>query len=92
MVKVSDRDIECARSLPDQFVGEQLRLWDDARNRIEEIVQQCWATYGGAARQNLADELVPILEELINPDHAPTDKHRNACERAVTGWLIRYAG
>ena len=89
MVKVNDRDIDCARGLPDQFVGEHLRLWGDARNRIEEIVQQCWAAYGGAARKNLADELVPILEELIDPDRTPTDKHRNACERAVTGWLIR---
>ena len=89
MVKVSDRDIECARSLPDRFVGQELLLWGDARNRIEEIVQQCWATYDGAARQNLADELVPILQELMDPDRNPTDKHRNACERAVTGWLLR---
>ena len=89
MFKVSDRDIECARSLPDRFVGEELRLWGDARSRIDEIVQQCWATYSGAARKNLADELVPILGELIDPDCTPTEKRRNACERAVTGWLIR---
>ncbi len=89
MVKVRKRDIQRARSIPNRFVGEQLGIWGDARRRIDEIVHQFWVTYDSAARKTLVDELLPILEELIDPNRTPTDKHRNACERAVTGWLAR---
>ena len=89
MVKVRKRDIQRARSIPNRFVGEQLGIWGDTRRRIDEIVHQFWVTYDSAARKTLVDELLPILEELIDPDRTPTDKHRNACETAVTEWLIR---
>ena len=85
MAKVSDRDREIARGLPDEF----LRGSGVSVNRVVELVSAHWGSYDNPARAKLAQALLPILEELFYAGAYVTDEHRDLCEGVVTVWLER---
>ncbi len=83
MGKVSDRDRGIARGLPDEF----LRGSGISGNRVVRLVNAHWGSYDGPARAELAQALLPILEELFHAGAYVTDGHRDLCEGVVTVWL-----
>ncbi len=85
MGKVSDTDHEIARRLPDEF----LRGSGISGNRVVRLVNAHWGSYDNPARAELAQALLPILEELLYAGAYVTDEHRDLCEGVVTVWLER---
>ncbi len=85
MGKVSDRDREIARGLPDEF----LRGSGISGNRVVGLVSTHWGSHDDPARAELAQALLPILEELFHAEAYVTDGHRDLCEGVVTVWLER---
>ncbi len=83
MGKVSDRDREIARGLPDEF----LRGSGISGNRVVGLVSTHWGSHDKPARAELAQALLPILEELFYAGAYVTDEHRDLCEGVVTVWL-----
>ncbi len=85
MGKVSDSDRELARGLPDEF----LRGSGVSVNRVVELVSAHWGSHDKPARAELAQALLPILEELFYAGAYVTDGQRDLCEGVVTVWLER---
>lgn len=86
MAIVSDRDREAARRLPDGFVKFRFA---EARVRISELVSQYWMSYEAGAREQLVEELMPLLEPLVKAGAVVSDQERDACEYVVAIWVAR---
>ena len=85
MGEVSDSDRELARGLPDEF----LKSVGVPVNRLVGLVSAHWGSHDMPDRAELAQALLPILGELLEPRVYVTDAHRDLCEGAVTVWLER---
>ncbi len=85
MGKVSHSNRGIARGLPDEF----LRGSGVSVNRVVELVSAHWGSHDNPARAELAQALLPILEELFYAGAYVTDEHRDLCESVVTVWLER---
>lgn len=84
MCPISDRDLELARSLPDDLVAGG---GGSAAHRLIEIVGENWVRFGILQRAELVDGLLPILEGLLHSGGGVTDAHRDACQATVTKWI-----
>ena len=85
MGEVSRSDRALARGLPDEF----LRGSGVSVNRVVGLVNAHWGSHDNPARAELAQALLPILEELLYAGAYVTDGHRDLCEGVVTVWLER---
>ncbi len=85
MGEVSDSDRELARGLPDEFLMRSGVPVD----RVVKLVSTHWGSYDNPARAELAQALLPILEELLHPGVCATYGHCDLCEGVVTVWLER---
>ena len=81
---VSDR--EWAKRLPDDFA----QAGGAALDRIVGLVSRYWLHYDAPVRRELTQALLPILEELLQPGTAVTDRHRRLCEEVVLDWAARH--
>ena len=73
MAHVSDRDLELARRLPDDFTEGGS---GSAVHRLIELVGENWVRYEIKARTELVEALLPILERLLEPGAKVTDLER----------------
>ena len=80
MSEVSDGDRELARGLPDEFLTRS----GVAVDRVVRLVSTHWGSYDDPSRAELAQALLPILGELLQPGVYVTDGHRDLCEGVVT--------
>ncbi len=85
MGKVSHGNRGIARGLPDEF----LRGSGVSGNRVVRLVNAHWGSYDNPARAELAQALLPILEELFHAGAYATDGQRDLCEGVVAVWLER---
>ena len=83
MGEIFDSDREFARGLPDEFLTRSGVLVD----RVVGLVSTHWGSHENPDRAELAQALLPILEELLHPGAYVTDGHRDLCDGVVTGWL-----
>ncbi len=86
MAQISDRDLELARQLPDDFVGAG---GGSAAHRLIELVGENWVRYRISARAELVEALLPILEPLLASRAKVTDRERGVCAAIVAKWLER---
>ncbi|UCG86369.1 MAG: hypothetical protein JSW71_21105 [Gemmatimonadota bacterium] len=85
MGMVSDRDLEAARSLPDEF----LKLTGPPPDRVIELVNSYWDAYGHQRRAELVQALLPVLVDMMNQGQCRMDVYRGLCEGIVAMWLKR---
>ena len=71
MAQISDRDLELARQLPDDFVEAG---GGDAAYRLIELVGENWVRSEIMARAELVEALLPILEPLHEAGARVTDQ------------------
>ena len=85
MAAATARDRQLARDLPDEFL-----MWPARpRERVAELVSAHWMSYDAQPRRELAQALIPVLEELAEPGREATERHRDLCEDVVAGWVAR---
>lgn len=82
---VSDRDLEAARALPDEF----LRLTGAPADRVVELVNGRWGGYGHRPLAELAQALLPVLVDMMNQGQRTVDVYRGLCEGIVATWMKR---
>jgi hypothetical protein len=82
---MQDDDKWYARRLPDDFIVRS----GEAPSRLTEVVKENWWGHNSEARSKLVQALVPILNDLLQPDSAVTDEHRDLCEGVVYTWLAQ---
>jgi hypothetical protein len=76
-------DRQIAQRLPDEFA----QAGGGAIDRITGLINRHWAHRSGSDRADLAEALLPILGELLEPGTPVTDEHRHCCEQVVTDWV-----
>lgn len=79
----SDEDV--ARRLPDDF----MRARGTPGDRTMSLVNLYWTATEEVDRLELAQALLPILEDLAGPAERVTDGHRRSCQELVVGWAAR---
>jgi hypothetical protein len=82
---VSDRDLEAARALPDEF----LTLTGAPDDRVIELINRHWDGYGERSRAELAQALLPVLVDMVNQGQRTMDVYRGLCEGILAMWLKR---
>ena len=53
------------------------------------MINRYWAAYAEPARGELAQALLPVLEELVEPGAPVTEQHRERCVKVVVDWTDR---
>jgi hypothetical protein len=81
--RIEDRNN--ARRLPDEFA----QAAGGSGDRISGLVSRYWPDYGEPARGELAQALMPVLEELAEPGAPVTEQHRERCVQVVVDWTTR---
>ena len=76
MAAITARDRQLARRLP----GEFLTCPGGPKERVVEIVDRSWGSYDTHPTTELAQALLPVLEELAEPGREVTDRHRDLDE------------
>jgi hypothetical protein len=84
MADITDRDLDLARQLPDEFVAAGHA---SAAQRLIEIVLENWGRFGIRQRAELVDALLPLLTPLLEPGVRVTDSVRDACRATVAKWI-----
>lgn len=80
------QDRNYARGLPDEFA----QAAGSAEDRIAGLVNRYWAHSEASARQTLARQLLPVLEELSIRGTPVTEEHREKCEEIVVEWAATF--
>lgn len=83
MTQVSDRDRKLARGLPAAF----RKCTGAPVDRVVSLVIGHWESYDPSDRAELAQALLPILEDLVQPGVHIIPEHSDLCENVVTVWL-----
>ncbi|MFQ5704707.1 MAG: hypothetical protein ACE5HT_11870 [Gemmatimonadales bacterium] len=81
----SDQDV--ALRLPDDFK----RARGSTADRIMTLVNVYWTAKEEWERVELAQALIPILEDLVGPGAPVTESHRRSCQDIVGTWGARRA-
>jgi hypothetical protein len=74
-----------ARRLPDEFA----QAAGGSDDRVTGLVNRYWAGYAEPAKGQLAQALLPVLEELVEPGAPVTEHHREKCVEVVVDWSER---
>ncbi len=85
MARVTAQDRSAAHRLPDEF----LELSGSSLTRIVELVTRHWEAYDESKRAQLAEALLPLLDNLLESRKTVTGDLRSLCEGLVAGWIFR---
>jgi hypothetical protein len=85
MAKVTERDREVARLLPEMF----LDMSGTAGLRVRGLVNNYWGSYAVKACEQLRQVLLPLLKPLFKTGAEVTDEQRDICEALVADWIAR---
>ena len=83
--RVTRRDHDLARRLPDEL----LTTTGPPVDRVTLLVERYYMAHPPAARRQLAQVLLAVLDSLLKPGALITDYVRQACEAAVVSWISR---
>ena len=85
MATVTDHDRALARGLPDEFLS-----WPGVPlDGLLHVVENYWGRFGIRAKCELVGDLLTALAGLLEERSIVMDTDRDACEAAVTSWLVR---
>jgi hypothetical protein len=82
---MGDEDRWYARRVADDFVSRT----GDKSERLNTIISENWWGHDKADRDELAEALETVVEDLVEPGATVTDAHRDTCEGVVSCWLSK---
>jgi len=86
VTRATDRELELAHRLPDDFVEGG---GGSAVQSLIELVGENWDRFAIGTRAELVEALLPILDPLLESGAEVTDRERGVCEAIVAKWMQR---
>ena len=82
---VSDHDLEIAREIPKEYLG----FTGIPHDRVIDLVERRWPSFGSRSRAELVQALLPVLVDMENQGRQSLAVYQGLCEGIVATWILR---